>query len=234
MRPHPFLEKFRGLLLDLNGTFMFGQDRFGPAEDYHATYRALGGGGLNADRVRDVVDGVVVEMERRVHDPAHQGDFPHVAELLAERGLPAGERLLLEATIASHEVGRVPDDFAAVLKTLARSHRLGVVSNIFSGKERYVAALARVGLDELLSPLVFSSDGRAVKPAPGIFETAIAALGLEAREIVFVGDNPVADVAGARAAGLATIWIDDGTRDVTPAEVGADLVVESLLELGRE
>ncbi len=27
----------------MNGTFMFGHDRFGHEQDYHATYNALGG-----------------------------------------------------------------------------------------------------------------------------------------------------------------------------------------------
>jgi len=37
-----FLDQFPVLLLDMNGTFMFGHDRFGPDEDYYATYRPLG------------------------------------------------------------------------------------------------------------------------------------------------------------------------------------------------
>ena len=37
------LDRFKVILLDMNGTFMFGQDRFGPEEDFAATYRRLGG-----------------------------------------------------------------------------------------------------------------------------------------------------------------------------------------------
>lgn len=237
MGVHPFLAGFRALLLDLNGTFMFGQDRFGPAEDYHATYRALGGRDLDAARLRAAVDGVVAEMECLVMEPARQGDFPRLAEALrahkATSGLGSGELALIEQTVAAHEVGRVPAAHAGVLTALARGHRLGVVSNIFSAKDHYVAELGRVGLAELLSPLVFSSDGRAVKPAPAIFDRAIAALGLEVSEIVFVGDNPVADIAGARALAMATIWIDDGRFAMPASEVGADLVVSSLLDLAQ-
>ena len=42
---------FKILLLDLNGTFMFEQDRFGPEQDYSATYRADGGTRLTAAEI---------------------------------------------------------------------------------------------------------------------------------------------------------------------------------------
>ena len=38
-----FIDQFSVLLLDMNGTFMFGEDRFGEGEDFYRTYRALGG-----------------------------------------------------------------------------------------------------------------------------------------------------------------------------------------------
>ena len=39
------------LLLDLNGTFMFGQDRFAPDEAFGETYRGLGGTRLSDTEV---------------------------------------------------------------------------------------------------------------------------------------------------------------------------------------
>ncbi|HUY89473.1 MAG TPA: hypothetical protein VMV10_12130 [Pirellulales bacterium] len=53
--PTPFLDRFRAILLDMNGTFMFGQDRFGPEGDFAATYRELGGGGLCGAEVERAV-----------------------------------------------------------------------------------------------------------------------------------------------------------------------------------
>jgi hypothetical protein len=37
------LDTFPVLLLDMNGTFMFGADRFSVGEDSHATFRVVGG-----------------------------------------------------------------------------------------------------------------------------------------------------------------------------------------------
>jgi hypothetical protein len=42
------LSRFTVVLLDMNGTFMFGGDRFGPEQNYADTYHALGGRRLAA------------------------------------------------------------------------------------------------------------------------------------------------------------------------------------------
>jgi len=41
MAPNSMLSRFTVVLLDMNGTFMFGGDRFGPEQDFAATYHAL-------------------------------------------------------------------------------------------------------------------------------------------------------------------------------------------------
>ncbi|MGB3621586.1 MAG: hypothetical protein WBA20_09600, partial [Ketobacter sp.] len=42
------------ILLDMNSTFMFGEDRFGKVEDYSEYYRSIGGGLPN-----DVVNRII-------------------------------------------------------------------------------------------------------------------------------------------------------------------------------
>ena len=39
LRPSRPLDRFDVLLRDMNGTFVFGEDRLGPDEDFHSTYR---------------------------------------------------------------------------------------------------------------------------------------------------------------------------------------------------
>jgi putative hydrolase of the HAD superfamily len=46
------------------------------------------------------------------------------------------------------------------------------------------------------------------KPDPGIFRLALDTLGVAADETIHVGDTPAADVAGARAAGVAPVLVD--------------------------
>src|SRR5947208_6503561 len=46
------LSRFGAVLLDMNGTLMFGGDRFGPDQHYAATYRSLGGSRLAPEVVQ--------------------------------------------------------------------------------------------------------------------------------------------------------------------------------------
>ena len=54
--------------------------------------------------------------------------------------------------------------------------------------------------------MVVSGDVGYVKPHPRPFETAIKMLDLPPNEIVFVGDNWLADIQGAKRAGMQAIW----------------------------
>jgi HAD superfamily hydrolase (TIGR01458 family) len=71
------------------------------------------------------------------------------------------------------------------------------------------------------------------KPAPGMFEAALAAIDVPAAEAVMVGDDVVADVLAAQAVGCTGILVrtgkyreEDETRAGTP-----DLVVDSFADV---
>jgi putative hydrolase of the HAD superfamily len=89
----------------------------------------------------------------------------------------------------------------------ARGMRLAVVSNFDS---RIEGILEGLGLTPLLDAIAFSSAAGTAKPAPGIFRQALATLGVRPTEAVHVGDDPIADIAGARRAGLDAIWMRHG------------------------
>lgn len=79
---------------------------------------------------------------------------------------------------------------------------------------------------------VTSEDVRSYKPSPAIFRQALDALGLAADEVVHVGDSLTADVAGAHAAGIRSVWVNRRHAPV-PADLPASTVavVDSLPEL---
>ncbi|WP_343048595.1 HAD family hydrolase [Allobranchiibius huperziae] len=56
--------------------------------------------------------------------------------------------------------------------------------------------------------MVFSNEVGAAKPSREIFDVAVDLVGLPAGEVLHIGDNPVADVEGARAAGLQTLLVE--------------------------
>jgi putative hydrolase of the HAD superfamily/5'-nucleotidase len=229
------LDGFAVVLLDLNSTFMFGEDRFGPGQDYHATYAAAGGRALGAAAVHAAVDACYAHLAARYGDPAYADDFPSVCEALdvlpETRAHPADERARLERVIARHELGRVPEAYAAALRRLARTHQLGLVSNIWSRRAPWDAELARAGVADLFATVVFSSDTRSIKPSPRLFEAALAAFDAPRDAVVMVGDSLAADIAPARAAGLASVWVNPSLALVPPGGPVPDYVVPDLLAL---
>lgn len=83
----------------------------------------------------------------------------------------------------------------------------GIVTNGSAGQLRKVRQL---GLDGRATCVVVSAMLGAWKPAPQIFQAATARLGVEPREIVFVGDHPEVDIVGAAKAGMRTAWVHRG------------------------
>lgn len=220
-----FLDPFDVILLDLNGTFMFGHDRFGPEQDYHATYRACGGGALSKGALTTTMERCLRELLRVYDDPAYFEDFPTLPEAFATFAeAPAAELPALCATFAAHELGTVPSAHAAMLRHLSTSHRLGVVSNICGDSSLWHAHFAEVGLANVFTTTVFSSQSRSIKPSPQIFEQALAAFP-EAGRILFVGDSWERDMVPAKQFGWATAWISDTYTD------DVDCVIPSLLAL---
>ncbi|UCH35225.1 MAG: HAD family hydrolase, partial [Armatimonadota bacterium] len=98
--------------------------------------------------------------------------------------------------------------------------------------------LARFGLDEYLDTRVFSDRGHR-KPHPELFRRALAALGTSPADTIMVGDSLPEDVAGAKTAGMRTLWVGaerelavrDGS-DVTPDYVAEDLPAAGRILLG--
>lgn len=98
----------------------------------------------------------------------------------------------------------------ALLEPLAAQVPLGLVSNGAPDVQRL--KLERAELSPFFPRPVFSGDLRQRKPHPRLFAAGLASLGVEvaAGEVLFVGDDPERDMAGARAAGLRTCWISGG------------------------
>ena len=200
------------ILLDLNGTFMFDQDRFGPDERYGATYRQLGGTTFSDE----VVDRVVSELHDLMISVGRRSDrydsFPSVGDCLGHLSSTAGwsssDLGVVEQVVACHELGRIPEEYASVVARLAESHRLGLISNLWSRRDLWMAELDRVGLVDAFEWLVFSSDGSSTKPSPAIFNPVLDRWAGDRRRILMIGDSLSRDVAGARAVGVHALWLD--------------------------
>jgi putative hydrolase of the HAD superfamily len=143
---------------------------------------------------------------------------PRRFELLLER-LGVEDAVLPEILTGVHMgllagLVRTPSHHADVLAALAPRARLGVCSN-FSWAPVCHALLERTRLRPHFEAVVISHEHGLRKPRPEIFASLLAALGTDAREAIHVGDNLEADVAGAAALGMRTVWI---TRCVADPE----------------
>ncbi len=78
------------------------------------------------------------------------------------------------------------------------------------------ADLDAVGVGEYFRARVYSREVGCAKPERLMFERAAQALGVAPGELLHVGDDPVMDVEGARAAGCIAVWLDRGDH-VWPA-----------------
>jgi len=233
--PKRFIDKFDVLLLDMGRTFMFDVDRFSDADDFAATYRRIGGSTLSDGEVGRIISTVFDTMLADSRNPNYYDRFPSVLSYLkalpVSQDLPQSEIRLLEYVFALHEIGTVPDTHVEALRRLHETHRLGVVSNIWSKSDLYVKEFKGTGIHELFEVLFFSSDHGRIKPSPSLFLQAIAAFAVDQAKIVFVGDSLKQDIAGAKAVGLSAVWIGADVNNVDIGGTRPDLVVQDLREL---
>lgn len=125
------------------------------------------------------------------------------------------------------EGARLLDSAAEVIEQLARSYRLGVVSNYPHGPV-VGATLARFGLRRHFEVIVVSSDTGWMKPHADCYRPALTALPAPPGKTMMVGDDLTNDVKGAKALGLYTAWIAPQAQVIDPA---VDIHLTSLAEL---
>ena len=129
------------------------------------------------------------------------------------------------ANFPNHSV-EMPGAAAMLDRLVASGLAVGIVSN---GMEASRRALARhLGFDRRIRTLVSSERAGARKPDARIFALAAQELDVPAAHCWFLGDHPVNDIDGARAAGMRPVWLA-GFHEPPPADVDAP-VVTSLAE----
>jgi HAD superfamily hydrolase (TIGR01509 family) len=129
----------------------------------------------------------------------------------------------------------VPEHHAEILIELKRKARIGLCSN-FSHSETARRILEDFDLLRHFDAVVISESVGIRKPRAEIFAAVLDRLGVAPGEALHVGDSLHADVDGAAAFGIPSVWI---TRRVSDADrqlrehAGAkpDFVIQDLAEL---
>ena len=94
--------------------------------------------------------------------------------------------------------------YSDVVPALLRFKRSCTVLALSNGN----ADLREVGLDALFDHAVYAADVGAAKPDGAMFRAALELTGLEPNQLLHIGDDPVADMRGAREAGMFTVWLN--------------------------
>jgi len=222
-----FVDQFHTLFFDMNGTFMFGHDRLGIDQDFFATYRSLGGHRLTAREVCQLVLRVCDRLRQDYENPECFESFPRLFDAVATYGELSGvDAKDIANVIASHEVGQVPPWAANVLRTLAKTHPLALVSNVWAPPEAWDDAFSRSGISRVFRHRTFSSTVGVVKPSSTLFIDALRAMGINPASAAFIGDSIDRDIRPAKKLGFSTVLVGPGDRSSE-----ADFVVSSIAEL---
>ena len=70
------------------------------------------------------------------------------------------------------------------------------------------ADVGRVGLGEFFAHSVSAQAFGIAKPDPRIFHAAASAVGVQAQDVLHIGDDAALDVLGALGAGMQTVWVN--------------------------
>ena len=211
----------------MNGTFMFGQDRFGETEDFYSTYRTIGGYRLTPEAVQSSVIATCAGLTRDYQNPDLVESFPALSEGVRRYGkVPDDHIPEIEAVIATHEVGCIPHWASETLCRLSKTHKIAIVSNVWAAASHWTNELSRSGVANVCSGLIFSSDLGCIKPSPKPFLAALHLLSARPQEALFVGDSPERDIRPARALGMGTAWVANAGT-----EVAADIRIATIADL---
>lgn len=94
----------------------------------------------------------------------------------------------------------------ALLQALKPAYKIGIVTNNRTAEQQ--EKLRQLDLSHLVDVLLTSEDVGVLKPDPAIYAQALRRLGATPAETVMVGDNWLADVEGALAAGIRPVWLN--------------------------
>jgi len=163
----------------------------------------------------------------RFADPAALAE-----RLAAELGLAAPPTETVAALWAAQETEPVEVSGARDLVTAVRmtGAHVAIVSNIWVA---YAAGFRRAcpEIAAAVDSWHLSFEAGVAKPAPVLFEAALAAAGVEPAAAIMVGDNAEKDVVPARALGMHAVWVRGRQGpDVAPP---AGALVASDLRMAR-
>lgn len=104
------------------------------------------------------------------------------------------------------EYVRIDEHAQSVIAKLHRKFKLGIVSN-FAIPECIDELLEEHNLKRFFNVVVVSGAVNKRKPSPEVFQKALKEIGVSVEDALFVGDTIEADIIGAKAVGMKSIFV---------------------------
>ena len=112
-----------------------------------------------------------------------------------------------------------------MLGTLKNFYRVGLLTN-FTHAPAARGIIERVGLSNFFDVVLISGELGFRKPHPLVFRKLVEHLEAEKNQILYVGDDPEPDIAGAQRAGLQPVWttyVRDNNLPFVPGVASRDV-----------
>lgn len=234
----------KGIIFDVNGTLSDIHTNEWHDDVYRVVSNLLSYQGipLHANIVKDLYFRLIKE-QRTASAEAHPefdvtSVFREIVRLHATdftRGLQNNRleqlpRFLAEAhRAASRYRLELYPGVAATLRQLRSKYRLAVVTDAQSPWA--VPEMNAVGLSGYFDPVIVSGDFGYRKPDRRLFKAALAAMEMDAAEVLFVGNDMYRDVHGAQKVGMKAVFFKSNQGTQERAGVKADYIIYEFPEL---
>ena len=131
---------------------------------------------------------------------------------------------------ARRKLQRLMPDARETLARLQPTHKRALLTNGAPDLQR--EKIAASGLESCFDAIIVSGEFGIGKPKPEVFQYALSLLGVDASQAVMVGNSLERDIAGARRAGLRSVWIQvPGAEE--HADVQPDATITGLIQLPK-
>jgi len=131
-------------------------------------------------------------------------------------------RKAVDYGLATRKAEWFPDAKESLLTLRKKGYKLGLISNT----HWRISGESRKEFMKFFDAITLSYEHGYAKPHPSIFFAALEKLKSSPDNSLHVGDDPIADIEGARNVGMKTALVRRG-----PTKVKADIVIERLNEL---
>jgi HAD superfamily hydrolase (TIGR01458 family) len=252
------IHNIKGLLTDMDGVWFVGDRALPGAIEALARFRARS---IPVRFVTNTTTNTRAEMARKMLSMGFDVDAsefvttPVAAATLLRAGGIERVRLLISPSIRGEFAGlkTTPPHEAIVIGDIGRAWNYDLMSELFRQvmdgaeivalhKGRYWQVEDGLALDigAFVAGLEYATGKAAAvigKPSPAMYHAALSDIGLEADEVIMVGDDIYNDVAGAQAAEIRGVLVRTGKyrADLVEASgVTPDLTLGSIVDIAAQ